>query len=212
MNKIINWLKIFTLPISALVAMSSVAIAQDLPTIPQQTTTQRLCSSDPVEDLLPRPQSKPNDSLLSYLAEEGFVQHKDGSWICYANDPQEESRYYSLFKVQQVDGKFIGSSFLDKGSLIEGQESRSLDFFMTLIEHHMNTSPDNREGIRRYLSAFISLVQQKKIQPSRRGYLFDQPHQGLVLYHDLKTGKLQGTAITINIQSTSESSIDDRKN
>ncbi len=217
MSIIISWLKIFTLPISTLFAMSSVAIAQELPSIPspesqqqpiqllpnpQQTVTERICALDSVEGLLPSPQSKPSNSLFSYLAQQGFIQNQDGSWVCYANDPQNEGRYYSLFKVQETDGKFIASSFLDNGSLMEGQDRRSLELFMTLIEHHMNTSTDNRAGIRRYLSAFISLVQQKKIQPSRRGYLFDQPHRGLVLYHDLPTGKLQGTAITINLQST----------
>ncbi|MHC5831636.1 MAG: hypothetical protein ACYT04_90625, partial [Nostoc sp.] len=88
---------------------------------------------------------------------------------------------------------------LDEGSLIQGQENRSLDFFMMLIQHHLNTSQENRQGIRRYLEAFVSLVKQGKIKPTRRGFLFDQPNRALVLYHPLSSGNLKGTGITINI-------------
>jgi hypothetical protein len=175
------------------------ANAQQTPIVPQQRTTQRICSLDPVEDLLPPPTSKPSNSLLSYLAEQGFTQNQEGSWVCYANDPKKEGRYFTLFKVQEINGRLIGSSFLDEGSLIEGQDNRSLDFFMTLIERHMNASQENRQGIRRYLQAFISLVEQGKIKPTRRGFLFDQPNRGLVLYHTLSSGSLKGTAITVNI-------------
>ena len=177
------------------------AIAQQPPAVLQPKPTQRICSLDPVEDLLPPPQSKATNSSLSYLSEQGFTQNQEGSWICYANDPKKEGRYFTLFKVQQVNGRLIGSSFLDEGSLIGGQENRTLDFFMMLIERHMNTNPENREGIRRYLNAFISLVKQGKIQPTRRGFLFDQPNKALVLYHTLSTGTLKGTAITVNIDS-----------
>jgi hypothetical protein len=192
----------------AFTAMSCMAIAQktpvqtpqEIPVVPLQKTTQRICSLDPVADLLPPPQSQQSNSLLSYLAQEGFTQNKEGSWVCYVNDPKKEGRYYTLFKVLELDGKLIGSSFLESGSLIEGQENRSADFFMTLIERHMNTTQENRQSIRRYLEAFISLVKEKKIEPSRRGFLFDQPNRGLVLYHTLTTGELKGTAMTINIQ------------
>lgn len=71
---------------------------------------------------------------------------------------------------------------------------------MTLIENHTNINPDNRQSIRRYLEAFISLVEDGKIQPSRRGFVFDQPNRALVIYHKLTTGQLQGTAITLNLQ------------
>jgi len=206
--------KAFIIPVSALATTSSIAVmplvsfptegfakanAQTIPTVPQQRTTQRICSLDPVEDLLPPPQSKPTNSLLSYLAEQGFTQNQEGSWVCYANDPKKEGRYFTLFKVQEINGRLIGSSFLDEGSLIKGQENRSLDFFMMLIERHMSTSQENRQGIRRYLEAFISLVEQGKIQPTRRGFLFDQPNRALVLYHTLSSGALKGTAITVNI-------------
>lgn len=123
------------------------------------------------------------------------------SWVCYVNDPKKEGRYYTLLKVQEVDGKLIASSFLDSGSLIEGQENRSLDLFMTLIGNHTKTSQGNRQSIRRYLESFISLVRSGKIQPSRRGYLFDQPSRSFVMYHPLGSGELKGTGITININS-----------
>ncbi len=174
---------------------------QEIPVEPPKITTQRICSLDPVEDLLPPPQqNQPNNSLLSYLAQEGFTQSQGGSWVCYVNDPKKEGRYYTLFKVQELDGKLIGSSFLDNGSLINGQEERSVEFFMTLVERHMNASQDNRQSIRRYFESFVSLVKEGKIKPSRRGFLFDQPNRALLLYHTLPTGELKGTAITINIQ------------
>jgi hypothetical protein len=198
----IRFSRAFALQVFALAAMCGVASAQDIP-VPapsQQNTTQRICSLDPVEELLPPPESKPSNSLLSYLAEEGFTQSQEGYWVCYVNDPKKEGRYYTLLKVQELDGKLIGSSFLDGGSLIEGQENRSIDLFMMLVERHMNATPQNRQGIRRYLEAFISLVKAGKITPSRRGFLFDQPNRALLLYHTLKAGELQGTAITINIQ------------
>ncbi len=175
---------------------------QKIPVAPPKITTQRICSLDPVEDLLPPPQqSQPSNSSLSYLAQEGFTQSQGGGWVCYVNDPKKDGRYYTLFKVQELDGKLIGSSFLDSGSLIKGQEERSVEFFMTLVERHMNTTPENLQSIRRYLESFVALVKEGKIQPSRRGFLFDQPNRALLLYHTLPTGELKGTAITINIQS-----------
>ncbi|MEH2262990.1 hypothetical protein [Nostoc sp.] len=210
MNIIVRLFGAIVLQVSALAAMSSMAMSDDKPfRVPTQETpiisqlktrtTHRICSLDPIEELLPPPQNKANNSLLSYLAEQGFTQNKDGSWICYANDPKKEGRYFTMFKVKQVDGRLIASSFLDEGSLIQGQENRSLDFFMMLIEHHLNASQENRQGIRRYLEAFVSLVKEGKIKPTRRGFLFDQPNRALVLYHTLSSGNLKGTGITINI-------------
>ncbi|MEH2401384.1 hypothetical protein [Nostoc sp.] len=208
MNIIVRLFGAIALQISAFTAMSSMAMSdtkplpvytQEAPAVSQRKTTQRICSLDPIEDLLPPPQTKASNSLLSYLAEQGFTQNQEGSWVCYANDPKKEGRYFTLFKVKQVDGRLIASSFLDEGSLIQGQENRSLNFFMMLIERHMNTTQENRQGIRRYLEAFVSLVKQGKIKPTRRGFLFDQPNRALVLYHTLSSGNLKGTGITINI-------------
>ena len=208
MNIIVRLFGAIVLQISAFAAMSSMAMSDNKPlpvytqeaaAVSQLKTTQRICSLDPIEDLLPPPQTKASNSLLSYLAKQGFTQNQEGSWVCYANDPKKEGRYFTLFKVKQVDGRLIASSFLDEGSLIQGQENRSLNFFMMLIEHHMNTTQENRQGIRRYLEAFVSLVKQGKIKPTRRGFLFDQPNRALVLYHTLSSGNLKGTGITINI-------------
>ncbi|MCC5608626.1 hypothetical protein LC612_17980 [Nostoc sp. CHAB 5834] len=208
MNIIVRLFGAIALQISAIAATSTMAMANDKtlqvytqepPAASLRKTTQRICSLDPIEDLLPPLQTKASNSLLSYLAEQGFIQNQEGSWVCYANDPKKEGRYFTLFKVKEVDGKLIASSFLDEGSLIQGQENRSLDFFMILIKRHTNTSPENRQGIRRYLEAFVSLVKEAKIKPTRRGFLFDQPNRGLVLYHTLSSGNLKGTGITINI-------------
>lgn len=204
MNIIVRLFGAIAFQVSALAAMSSIAMSDDKPfqetsAIPQVRATQRICSLDPIEDLLPPPSSKPSSSLFSYLAEQGFTQNQEGSWVCYANDPKKEGRYFTLFKVKQIDGRLIASSFLDEGSLIEGQETRSLDFFMMLVERHMNTNQENRQGIRKYLEAFVSLVKQGKIKPTRRGFLFDQPNRALVLYHTLSSGELKGTGITVNI-------------
>ncbi|MBE9207042.1 hypothetical protein IQ244_11020 [Nostoc sp. LEGE 06077] len=187
------------------------AYAQETPTA-AEPPTQRICSLDPVEDLLPPPQAKTSNSLFSYLAQEGFTQSKDGSWVCYVNDPKKEGRYYTLFKVQAQNGKLIGSSFLDGGTLIEGQDNRTLDFFMKLIEHHLDGDQENRQSIRRYLESFISLVKEGKIKATRRGFLFDQPNRALVLYHTLSTGDLKGTAITLNIQIPDKVNSDTTKN
>lgn len=208
MNIIVRLIGAIALQVSVLAAMSSMAMSADKPlrlriqeaaAVSQRKATQRICSLDPIEDLLPPPQTKANNSLLSYLAEQGFTQNKEGSWVCYANDPKKEGRYFTLFKVKRVDNRLIASSFLDEGSLIQGQENRSLNFFMMLIEHHLNTTQENRKGIRRYLEAFVSLVKQGKIKPTRRAFLFDQPNRGMVLYHTLSSGNLKGTGITINI-------------
>ncbi len=208
MNITVRLFGVFFFQVCALAAMSNIAMSDDkpivvntekTPTVPQQRTTQRICSLDPIEDLLPPPQTKASNSLLSYLADQGFTQNQEGSWVCYANDPKKEGRYFTVFKVKQVDNRLIASSFLDEGSLIEGQENRSLDFFMMLIERHMNTNQENRQGIHRYLEAFVSLVKQGKIKPTRRGFLFDQPNRALVIYHTLSSGNLKGTGITINI-------------
>lgn len=204
MRSIIFLFKLVSFSTLLLISASSVALAQKTQTPPEQNTTQKICSSDPVENLLPplAGQKITNDAQLSYLANQGFTQSEDGSWVCYVNDTKKEGRYYTLFKVQQVNGKLIGSSFLDGGSLIAGQDSRSLDFFMALIEHHTNINPENRQSIRRYLEAFINLVEEGKIQPSRRGFVFDQPNRALVIYHKLTTGDLKGTAITLNLQGS----------
>ncbi len=208
MNIIVRSFGAIALQVFALAAMSSMAMSDDkpfrvntqkTPSVSQPKTTQRICSLDPIEDLLPPLQTKASNSLLSYLAEQGFTQNQEGSWVCYANDPKKEGRYFTLFKVKEVDDRLIASSFLDEGSLIQGQENRSLDFFMMLIEHHLNTNQENHQGIRRYLEAFVSLVKQGKIKPTRRGFLFDQPNRALVLYHPLSSGNLKGTGITINI-------------
>jgi hypothetical protein len=204
MKQIIFLSNLVTFSILVFISASSVVLAQKTQTLPEQNFTQKICSSDPVENLLPPlpGQKKTHDSQLSYLENQGFTQSEDGSWVCYVSDTKKEGRYYSLFKVQQVNGKLIGSSFLDSGSLIAGQDSRSLDLFMTLIEHHTNINPENRQSIRRYLEAFINLVEEGKIQPSRRGFVFDQSNRALVIYHKLTTGDLRGTAITLNLQRT----------
>jgi hypothetical protein len=116
-------------------------------------------------------------------------------------DNQKQGIYYTLFKVQQIGGKLIASSFLNNGTLIEGQDSRSLDLFMALIENHTKTNQGNRQSIRRYLESFIGLVKQGKVASTGRGYLFDQPSRGFILYNTVAGGELKGTAITININS-----------
>lgn len=200
MNQIVSLSRLFALQIFALTAMSYIATAQETPIIPQKTTTQKICSLDAVDDLLPPLPTQQSNSLLSYLAQEGFTQTQEGSWVCYVNDSKKEGRYYTLFKVQELNGKLVGSSFLENGKLMTGQEDRSINFFMTLIARHTSTSQENRQSIRKYLGAFVNLVENGKIKPSRRGFLFDQPNRALVLYHPLTTGELKGTAITINIQ------------
>jgi len=200
MRKITHLSRILAIQVLALAALSNMAIAQETPAAPQESATQRICSLDAVESLLPPAQTTTSNSLFSYLAQEGFTQSKDGSWVCYVNDPKKEGRYYTLFKVQELNGKLVGSSFLDNGSLIEGQDSRTVDFFMKLVEHHMDGNQENRQSIRRYLESFVSLVKEGKIKASRRGFLFDQPNRALVLYHALSAGELKGTAITLNLQ------------
>lgn len=168
---------------------------------PQQTAKQNLCSLDIVKDLLPSSGGKQSLSAFSYLAQQDFTQKPDGSWVCYVRDNRKQERYYTLFKVQQINGTLVASSFLEGGTLSEGQDTRSLDLFMTLIENHTNTNQSNRQSIQKYLESFISLVKQGKVPPSRRAYLFDQSSRGFVVYHSVVEGKLQGTAITINITS-----------
>lgn len=199
MNIIIRLLSAFAFSASAFAAVSFMALAEEVTNAPQQRTLQRICSFDPVADLLPTPQNQPTNSSLSYLAQQGFIQNPDGSWICYVNDPKKESRYYTLFKVQQIDSKVVASSFLENGSLIDRQDDRSLDLFMMLIKNHTNATLGNRQSIRRYLEAFMSLVKQGKVPASPRGYLFDSPSRGFVSYYPLTSGKIQGTAITIDI-------------
>ena len=168
-------------------------------TTPLKDTTQKICSSETANHSLPPVTGKQPNSPLSYLEAQGFTQNPDGSWVCYVNDAQKDGRYYTLFRVQQINGKLVATSFLDRGTLITGQDNRSLDLFMTLISKHTHASPDNLQSIRRYLETFTSLVEQGKIVPSHRAYLFDQPNRGVVIYHALTGGKLKGTAITINI-------------
>ncbi|KAB8314160.1 hypothetical protein SD81_039885 [Tolypothrix campylonemoides VB511288] len=198
MNIIIRLLSAFAVSASALAAVSFMAVAEEVTTAPQQRTLQRICSFDPVADLLPTPQNQPTNSPFSYLAQQGFIQNPDGSWVCYVNDPKKESRYYTLFKVQQINGKIVASSFLENGSLIDGQDNRSLDLFMMLIKNHTSGTQGNRQSIRRYLEAFMSLVKQGKVPALRRGYLFDSPSRGFVSYYPLN-GQIKGTAISIDI-------------
>jgi hypothetical protein len=202
MNTFVRFFGAVAIAYIAIAAVSDVAFSQSVPTADSEKITQKICSFDPVESLLPS-STEPSNSPISYLARQGFKQSRDGSWVCYVNDPKKEGRYYTILKVQQIDGKLVASSFLDQGSLIEGQEDRSLDFFMTLVDNYTNTTRNNRDSIRKYLQTFISLVRSGKIQPSRRGYLFDQPSRSLVMYHPLSSGELKGTGITININSPS---------
>ena len=199
MNIVIRLLSACALSASAFAAVSLIAVAEEVTTAPQQRTPLRICSFDPVADLLPTPQNEPTNSPLSYLAQQGFIENPDGSWVCYVNDPKKESRYYTLFKVQQINGKVVASSFLENGSLINGQDNRSLDLFMMLIKNHTHGTQGNRQSIRRYLEAFISLVKQGKVPALRRGYLFDSPSHGFVSYYPLISGKIKGTAISIDI-------------
>ncbi|NJM69013.1 MAG: hypothetical protein HC862_01650 [Scytonema sp. RU_4_4] len=174
---------------------------QKTPTVPQSGTTQKICSFDAVDNLLPPPTDGQTPSPLSYLLQQGFTQKPDGSWVCYVRDSQKQELYYTLFKVQQVSGRLIASSFLNNGSLVEGQDARTLDLFMMLIDNHTKTNQGNRQSVRRYFESFITLVKQGKIPASTRGYLFDQPNQGFIIYNTVTGGELQGTAITININS-----------
>ncbi|GAA6621262.1 hypothetical protein [Scytonema sp. NUACC26] len=175
-------------------------------TSPQQqntnsTNVQQICSYNTVEGLLPPASNQQKNSPLSYLAQQGFVQNAEGAWVCYANDKQKPGRYYTLFKVQQINGALVATSFLDQGTPIQEQGERTVDLFMKLIQNHTKANTQNQQSIQRYLSSFVSLVEQGKVQPSRRGYLFDQPSRGLVLYHPVTGGDLQGTGITININA-----------
>ncbi len=199
MNRVIHLVSAFSISASAFTTVSLMARAEEVTTTPQQRTLQRICSFDPVANLLPTPQNQPINSPLSYLAQQGFVLDHDGDWLCYVNDIKKQSYYYTIFKVQQMNGKIIASSFLKNGSLIDGQDNRSLDFFMMLIKNHTNATLGNLLSIRRYLKEFISLVKQGKVPASRRGYLFDSPSRGFVSYYPITSGQLQGTAITINI-------------
>jgi hypothetical protein len=174
---------------------------QKTPTTPQSGTTQKVCSFDAVDNLLPPPTGEQNRSPLSYLAQQGFTPKLDGSWVCYVRDNQKQDLYYTLFKVQQVNGKLIASSFLNNSNLIEGQDTRTVDLFLLLIDNHTKTNQGNRQSIKRYFESFISLVKQRKIPPSARGYLFDQPNRGFIIYNSVTGGELKGTAITININS-----------
>ncbi|NMG07694.1 hypothetical protein [Brasilonema sp. UFV-L1] len=174
---------------------------QKTPNAPQPSAMQKLCSFDAVDNLLPPPTDGQSPSPLSYLLQQGFTQKPDGSWVCYVRDSQKQQLYYTLFKVQQVNKRLIASSFLSNGSLIEGQETRTLDLFMLLVEKHTKTNQGNRQSVRRYFESFITLVKQGKIPASTRGYLFDQPNQGFIIYNTVTGGELQGTAITININS-----------
>jgi hypothetical protein len=172
---------------------------QPAPTVSEPNTTQKICSFDSVDNSLPPPISQQSNSPLSYLKDQGFIQNQDGSWVCYVNDSQKDKRYYTLFKVQQINGKLVASTFLDSGNLVANQEKESVDLFMMLITNHTKMTQQNLQSVQRYLETFISLVKQGKIQPSRRAYLFDQPNRGFVIYNALTGGKLKGTAITINI-------------
>lgn len=201
MNIFTRLLSTFAISLSAVAVMPYFVIAQETPRTPQQKTTQKLCSSDAVEELLPPLVSQKSGEPLSYLAQQGFTQNSDGAWVCYVSDSRQLGRYYTLLKVQEINGKLVASSFLESGMLVEGQDNRSVDLFMTLIEKHTKTNQGNRESIRRYLESFFSLVKQAKVQPSNRGYLFDQPNSAVVIYHSVTGEKLKGTAITININS-----------
>lgn len=204
MNVIFRSLSAFAIFTSAFAATANFATAQttSTPTQPQQTTNQRICSFNKVEDLLPTPANPQNsNSSLSYLAQQGFIQTPDGSWACYVSEQQNPTRYYTLFKVQEINGALVATSFLEQGSLIEGQSDRSLELFMTLIQNHTRVNQGNQQSIQRYLDSFLALVQQGKIKPSPRGYLFDQPSGAFVLYHPVTGGELQGTGITININA-----------
>ncbi|MEC4818591.1 MAG: hypothetical protein SAK29_35760 [Scytonema sp. PMC 1069.18] len=230
MNAILCSISAFACCVSAIAAVSEIVTAQTVPDTSEPSTTitpvpeiqtqptiaptqnnpqpqpttpqaQRICSFNTVDGLLPPPSSTQTNSPLSYLANQGFVETPDGSWACYARDNQKEGRYYTVFKVQAANGNLVATSFLEQGSLMEGQRDRTLDLFMTLIQHHTKTNPGNQQSIQRYLNSFISLVREGKIEPSRRGYLFDQPSRAFVLYHPLIGGEIQGTGITININS-----------
>lgn len=81
------WLSLY----SSFVSFSSIVTAQDTQTSPQENTTQKICTSDPVESLLPPlpGQTRSNNSILSYLAAQGFTQSEEGSWVCYVNDAKK---------------------------------------------------------------------------------------------------------------------------
>ncbi|KAF3884724.1 MULTISPECIES: hypothetical protein [Nostocales] len=201
MNVSLSWISKFFLSVSACVSLSHFATAQQAPTNPQQrtqTTLQKICSFDTVRELLP-PASEKSKSLLSYLAQQGFIQTQDGSWVCYVSDPQKSGRYYTLFKVQQIEKKLVASSFLENDRMIEEQDSRSLDFFLMLIQNHTSATSKNLLDIREYIKTFITLIKQGKIKPSERGYLFNQPSRAFVFYNRLNEGNVKGTAITINL-------------
>ncbi|MBO3458612.1 hypothetical protein G7B40_006300 [Aetokthonos hydrillicola Thurmond2011] len=201
---IIRLLSILAIQASTFTTINFVALAQAVPTVPQQTIMRKICSFDAVEELLPSPFAldQQNNTRLSYLKDQGFREESSGSWVCYVNEQNRDWGYYTLFRVQQLQGKVIASSFLKNGSLINGQDYRSLDLFMSLIEHNTNIKQGTRQSIQRYLQAFITLIKQGKITPSRRGYIFDQPNNGYVVYHPIFAGQLKGTAITININTS----------
>ncbi|KAF3884414.1 MULTISPECIES: hypothetical protein [Nostocales] len=200
-NMLVHLFSTFVFSISTLAVMSNVSIAQEATVVPQEKTAEKICAFDTVENLLPPIQNQQNPSSLGYLAQQGFTENADGSWSCYASDPRKQGRYYTLLKVQQVEGKLVATSFLEEGSLMEGQENRSLELFMLLLQNHTKAKPSNLQSIQRYLETFISLVKEGKVQASPRGYLFDQPNRAFVLFHPVKGEKLKGSGITININS-----------
>ncbi|GAA6623384.1 hypothetical protein [Scytonema sp. NUACC26] len=200
-NMFVHLFSTFVFSVSTLVVISDVSIAQEATATPQEKIAQKICAFDKVENLLPPIQSQKNPSTLAYLAQQGFTENADGSWSCYASDPRKQGRYYTLLKVQQVEGKLVATSFLEEGTLMQGQENRSLELFMLLIQNHMKAKPSNLQSIQRFLGTFMSLIKEGKVPASSRGYLFDQPNRAFVLYHPVKGEKLESKGITININS-----------
>lgn len=76
---------------------------------------------------------------------------------------------------------------------------------MMLVERHMNPNQENRQGIRRYLEAFVSLVKQGKIKPTRRGFLLtNQTEHWSYITHShqeiLKVRESQSTFIYLRVE------------
>ena len=129
----------------------------------------------------------------------GFTSLKDGSYGCLADDPDDPSRQYTIFKVKKIDGVLVVSTFLNEGKFIVGQEQAATRLFLEMINFYTEIPQPYYSGIKRYFREFYLRIADGRIVPSSdRIYAIDEPTEAIAIYHPLR-GNMIGTGLSLNI-------------
>ena len=136
---------------------------------------------------------------LVFYQQLGLTQSRDRSHVCFAKDPENSRRQFTIFKVKKINNILVVSTFLNSGKFIAGQEAAATNLFVEMIRFYTDIPDTYYQGIRHYPQEFYLRMTDGRLTPSSdRAYPVDEPTEAVIMYHTLQ-GQMSGTGISLNI-------------